>query len=78
PVDEEEAFQMLSALQGREHTVYSGVAMIDLETRDQKVAHRSTQVKMRPLTDHQIRAYIATGEPMDKAGSYAIQGLGAT
>ncbi|NGQ94312.1 septum formation inhibitor Maf [Brevibacillus sp. SYP-B805] len=78
PKDEEDAFRTLQALQGREHTVYSGVALVDAATGREEVAHCSTLVRIRPLAEREIRAYIATGEPMDKAGSYAIQGLGAT
>lgn len=78
PVDEADACRMLSSLQGREHTVYSGVALIDAETGRREVSHSRTQVRIRPLTDAEIKAYIATKEPMDKAGSYAIQGIGAT
>jgi septum formation protein len=78
PASAADAFAMLSALQGREHTVYSGVAMIDAESMRTEVAHSSTDVKIRSLTASEINAYIATGEPMDKAGSYAIQGIGAT
>ncbi len=78
PVDEEDAFRMLSSLQGREHTVFSGVALIDAATGRSVVAHSATNVQVRPMTEQEIRAYIATGEPMDKAGSYAIQGIGAT
>lgn len=78
PKDEEDAFQMLTKLQGREHTVYSGVAIVDAETKRQEVSSRSTKVSIRSLTPDEIRAYIKTGEPMDKAGSYAIQGIGST
>lgn len=78
PTDETEAFQMLSSLQGREHTVYSGVALIDAANERFEVSHRATKVTFRPLTAQVIKAYIATGEPIDKAGSYAIQGIGAT
>jgi septum formation protein len=78
PADEPDAFRMLSALQGREHTVYSGVALIDAATGRLEVAHSKTVVRIRPLTEREIRAYIATKEPMDKAGSYAIQGIGST
>lgn len=78
PAGEEEAFQMLSSLQGREHVVYSGVALIDAETGRSEVKHSKTQVRFRALTDREIHAYIRTKEPMDKAGSYAIQGIGAT
>ncbi|MEW9700139.1 nucleoside triphosphate pyrophosphatase [Paenibacillus sp. SI8] len=78
PVDEEHSFQMLKALQGRVHEVYSGVACLDAATGRHVVSHRVTRVSMKPMSDEQIRRYIATGEPKDKAGSYAIQGLGAT
>lgn len=78
PTDEAEAFKMLSALQGREHTVYSGVALIDAATERIEVSYRSTRVVMRELSEAEIRNYIATKEPMDKAGAYAIQGIGAT
>lgn len=78
PVDDADAFRTLSMLQGREHTVYSGVALIDAASGRVEVSHSLTQVRIRPLTQAEIEAYIATREPMDKAGSYAIQGLGAT
>ncbi|MGK5509545.1 Maf family protein [Brevibacillus formosus] len=78
PVDETDAYRMLSMLQGQEHTVYSGVALIDVETGRAEVSHSLTHVRIRALTEQEIKSYIATGEPMDKAGSYAIQGIGAT
>jgi septum formation protein len=78
PVDEQDSFRMLSALEGETHQVYSGIACVDSQTGECHVSHRVTQVFMKPLADEQIRRYIATGEPRDKAGSYAIQGLGAT
>lgn len=78
PVDEADAFRMLSALQGQEHTVYSGVALIDAATGRAEVSYSHTRVRIRHLTEKEIEAYIATKEPMDKAGSYAIQGIGST
>jgi len=78
PRDERDAFQMLSALQGKAHYVYSGIACVDLSTGRRLVDHGATAVYMKPLTDRQIERYVKTGEPMDKAGSYAIQGIGAT
>jgi len=78
PADEADAFRMLTMLQGREHTVYSGVALIDAASGRVEVSHSRTQVRIRPLTQAEIESYIATREPMDKAGSYAIQGIGAT
>lgn len=75
PRDKAHAAQMLSALSGREHTVYTGVAVKRGETL--LVEHEATQVRFRPLTEREIDLYIQTGEPMDKAGSYGIQGYGA-
>lgn len=78
PADEADAFHMLSMLQGREHTVYSGVALINAASGRVEVSHSHTQVRIRTLSQTEIESYIATHEPMDKAGSYAIQGIGAT
>jgi septum formation protein len=78
PVDEEDAMRMLSMLQGQTHQVYTGVACVELTTSKQIVEHRMTEVTMRNLSVEQIRRYIASGEPNDKAGAYGIQGLGAT
>ncbi|UHA74361.1 Maf family protein [Paenibacillus sp. 481] len=78
PQDEADACRMLSALQGRTHEVYTGVALIDVMTNRVELAHQKTRVHMRPLTPDQVKRYVATGEPMDKAGSYGIQGVGAT
>lgn len=75
PRDKAHAAEMLSALSGREHTVYTGVAVKRGETL--LVEHEATQVRFRPLTEWEIDLYIQTGEPMDKAGSYGIQGYGA-
>lgn len=78
PADRGDSRYMLSALQGRSHLVYTGVACIRPEDGKSVVGHRMTEVKMRTLSDQEIDAYIETGEPADKAGSYAIQGLGST
>lgn len=75
PHSEAEAFEMLSALSGREHLVCTGVTVCRgdrLETRPE-----TTAVRFADLTGEDIRRYIATGEPMDKAGAYGIQGLAA-
>ena len=75
PKDEEEAAKMLRQLSGRVHQVYTGVAVIagDVE----KIDFEKTDVEFRTLTEEEIWWYIGTGEPMDKAGSYGIQGQGA-
>lgn len=78
PKDERDAFQMLDTLQGNTHHVYSGVACIDAESGRAIVDHCVTAVMFKPLSARRIKRYIATGEPYDKAGAYAIQGLGAT
>lgn len=75
PRSGDEAFAMLSALSGREHHVYTGVTV--LRGGRAVTEHEETAVTFRPLEPGEIRGYIATGEPMDKAGAYGIQGLGA-
>ena len=76
PADEADAARMLRTLAGRRHTVHTAVAVARggrLESGVERVG-----VTFRPLTDADIASYIATGEPMDKAGAYGIQGYGAT
>ena len=75
PTDEADALRMLTALQGRHHTVCTGVTV---RQGDHTVTEsQETEVIFRPATQRELLAYIATGEPMDKAGAYGIQGLGA-
>lgn len=73
PRDEEEAARMLRMLSGREHEVLTGVAVVGPNSSRTEVA--STRVWLSPLTDDEIAWYVATREPMDKAGAYAIQGF---
>lgn len=75
PRDPADAARMLSLLSGRAHTVYTGVTV--RRGTFSRTAHEATQVRFRPLTQSEISAYIATGEPMDKAGAYGVQGKGA-
>lgn len=79
PRSEEQAVEMLKRLQAREHCVYTGVTLYvrkgENETRN--TFSEGTIVKFYPMTDGEIRRYVETGEPMDKAGAYGIQGLGA-
>lgn len=77
PVDREDAVRMLGLLNNRWHQVLTGVAIIESPTGQLKIAHESTEVKFASMSDEDIDWYVATGEPMDKAGAYAIQGLGA-
>lgn len=75
PKDHADAVRMLQALSGREHTVYTGVAV--LSPQGEEVFSEGTAVRFLPLSQEEIEAYVATGEPMDKAGAYGIQGKGA-
>ena len=75
PEDEREAFAMLSALSGNRHRVYTGVTV--RQGGQEITGHEETIVTFRELEPDEIGDYIATGEPMDKAGAYGIQGLGA-
>lgn len=77
PADEREAESMLKKLAGRTHEVITGVAVIDADTGSQEIGASRTLVTFRAMTDAEIRRYVKTGEPMDKAGAYGIQGLGA-
>jgi len=77
PQDEAEAQAMLRALSGRWHEVFTGVAVIDPAAGKTVSAHRRTRVKFRSLSAGEIAAYAATGEPLDKAGAYGVQGKGA-
>lgn len=75
PAGEEDALRMLTALQGRHHTVCTGVTVRQGEHMLTRAA--STHVYFRSATQQELRAYIRGGEPMDKAGSYGVQGQGA-
>lgn len=77
PLDEQSAFEMLTRLSGQEHRVITGVCVLDVNSGEYKLEAEVTKVHFRDLTDTEIRNYIAAGESMDKAGSYAIQGFGA-
>jgi septum formation protein len=77
PVDPDDAAKMLRVLSGREHQVYSGVAVIDAADGRSLTDYEATAVRFRQLPEAAIQRYVATGEPMDKAGAYAIQGLGS-
>ena len=74
PEDEADARRMLHALSGREHEVFSGVCVLDARTGWARSCAARTGVTFRMLTDEEIDDYIRTGEPMDKAGAYGIQG----
>lgn len=78
PKDEADAHRMLSALSGRTHEVYTGICVMRVADGFTVCDNVCTRVTFLPLTEEKIDRYIRTGEPMDKAGAYGIQGLGAT
>lgn len=74
PRSNAEAEEMLSLLSGREHRVCTGLSLS--QGGRLRTGHEATAVRFRPLTREEIRRYVSTGEPMDKAGAYGIQGYG--
>ncbi|WP_432664227.1 Maf family protein [Wukongibacter baidiensis] len=78
PGSYEEAYETLNALQNDVHYVYTGIAVIESDTHKKIVTYEKTKVKIKKLSDDRIKKYIDTGEVWDKAGSYGIQGFGAT
>ena len=74
PADEADAYRMLKKLSGKVHTVITGVCISKGEKK--KSFSEATRVEFYPLSEEEIRGYIATGDPMDKAGAYGIQGEG--
>lgn len=75
PTDSEDAVRMLTQLQGRTHTVVTGLALVrGTQIRSEPVL---SHVTFRPVSDEEIRAYVATGDPLDKAGAYGLQGAAA-
>ncbi len=77
PKDEADAERTLRRLSGNRHEVYTGVSVIDTFSGREVCDHEATVVEFRDISDEEIAAYIRTGEPMDKAGAYGIQNLGA-
>ena len=75
PTDDEDARRILKRLSGREHQVVTGVAVVHLKTASTTTVSR---VRIKPLTHEEIVTYVDSGEPLDKAGAYAIQGKGAS
>lgn len=79
PSSQKDAVKMLQSLQGREHEVYTGVTIMAREGNEnrKKTFHEKTKVVFYPMSDEEIRSYVNTGELMDKAGAYGIQGKSA-
>jgi septum formation protein len=78
PKDEEEAARMLARLAGRWHLVHTGMCLFDAGTGKSLQKTVTAKVRMGNLSEGEICAYVRSGEPMDKAGAYAIQGLGGS
>lgn len=77
PHDRAEAEDMLSSLSGKRHSVYTGVCVMESPSGKAVCKYEKTEVEFKSLTEDTIKRYVATGEPMDKAGAYGIQGKGA-
>ncbi|MDH5654317.1 MAG: Maf family protein [Spirochaetia bacterium] len=77
PRDKDDAYSMLKILSGQKNTVYTGIAVLDADSGKIETGFSTTEVYMKTLDEKTIRNYIETGEPLDKAGAYAIQGKGA-
>lgn len=78
PVDAADALRMLTALAGRSHHVITGVAVVRRAVAQELSGYELTTVHFRPMPRDALERYVATGEPMDKAGAYGIQGRAAT
>jgi septum formation protein len=76
PTDEDDAFRMLKLLSGKTHSVFTGLALYNGESGDEHSGVEETRVIFNHVSDEKIREYIRSGEPMDKAGAYGIQGMG--
>lgn len=76
PKDEKDAFRILNLLSGKEHSVITGISIIKANSNIKIIDYEETKVKFRELSKEKIDRYINTQEPMDKAGSYGIQGYG--
>ena len=77
PADADDARAMLRRLSGRQHTVFTGLALVHLATDRRLELHEAADVFFGAMTDEEIDAYVASGSPLDKAGSYGIQDAGA-
>ena len=75
PKSSADAIATLTRMQGRSHTVYTGLAVLKTDYED--VRYITTKVRFRPMSEKEIRWYVSTGDPLDKAGSYGAQGLGS-
>jgi septum formation protein len=75
PSDREDATRMLRLLSGRTHEVHTGICLVRAPDKIEALKHETTLVTFRELDEEEIRRYVESGEPLDKAGAYAVQGL---
>jgi septum formation protein len=76
PEDQQDAIRMLTELQGRKHSVYTGIAVYGTNSNKLLIDYDRTDVFFRKMDEAEIKGYVKTDEPMDKAGAYGIQGIG--
>ena len=77
PIDGDDAARMLATIAGKTHVVYTGVTLLNVAKSWRETRVAESEVRMLPLDAREIDWYVATGEPLDKAGAYAVQGIGA-
>lgn len=77
PKDAEDAKRMLALLSGREHSVLTGISVVRCSDAKAVSVYEETKVRFGPISEEEIERYVASGEPLDKAGAYGIQGLGS-
>ena len=77
PRNRKEARKILNRLNGSTHSVVTGIAIVDAATRKEATSSVKTSVKIKRMSDQEIESYVTTGEPLGKAGAYAVQGKGA-
>lgn len=76
PLTKEKAIKTLRKISGKEIKVYSGICIIDVENKNKIIDYEISKIKLKKLTKQEIESYVKTGEPLDKAGSFAIQEMG--
>lgn len=76
PQDEQDAYRILKLLSGTDHQVITAICVADGDSPKEMSQYKTTSIHFRPLSEEEIWDYVRTGEPMDKAGAYGIQGLG--
>jgi septum formation protein len=76
PLTDKKAIDLLRDISGKEINVYSGICIIDIENKKKIIDYEISKIKLKKLTKEEIQNYVKTGEPLDKAGGFAIQGMG--